>query len=133
MRTHLKMSSVVVDWRLILLPLGEKPSPPDSPSGLRCGRESRRFRFWPPDCPSSSSAAESGDSESRLDWRADTIETPGGASGDRKGRDPRRPVRPPIGMPRAIKDGRSESWAIDWWCVGEGIMNNKRAGATRSN
>ena len=65
------MSSVVVDWRRMRLPRGEVPSPPHSPSGLRCGRESRRPRNLDvlPSRPlaplSASSAAESGDSESR--------------------------------------------------------------------
>lgn len=91
------MSSVVVDWRLMRLTRGEKPSPPDSPSGLRCGRESRRLRSLHE--PSSSSAAESGESESRRDCRAAPIEAQGGASGDRNGLEPRRPVLPPMGMP----------------------------------
>lgn len=100
------MSSVVVDWRRMRLPRGENPSPPDSPSGLRCGRESRRLRFWPPHWPSSSSAAESGDRESRRVCRAATRDAAGGASGDRNGLEPLRPVRPPMGMPAS---GQSKS------------------------
>ncbi len=104
-KTHLKISSVVVDWRRMRLPRGDEPSPPHSPSGLRWGRESRRprsFEVLPrrPLAPlSASSAAESGESESRCVWRAAIRVAAGGASGDRNGLEPRLPVLPPIGIP----------------------------------
>lgn len=101
----MKISSVVVDWRRMRLPRGEDPSPPHSPSGLRWGRESRRprsFEVLPrrPLAPlRASSAAESGESESRCVWRAAIRVAAGGASGDRNGLEPRLPVLPPIGIP----------------------------------
>ena len=96
------MSSVVVDWRRNpRLPERGDPSAPSvwlplSPSGLRCGRESLRPRNF--EDPAASSAAESGDKESRCVCSAPTNEV-GGASGDKNGRDPRRPVFPPVGIP----------------------------------
>lgn len=97
-KTHLNISSVVVDWRRMRLPRGDVPSPPHSPSGLRCGRESRRPRNFP--LPSStSSAAESGDNESRCVCKAAISVAAGGASGDRNGLEPRLPVLPPVGIP----------------------------------
>ena len=91
----------MVDWRRIRRPLGDVPSafrsPPPSLSGLRCGRESRRPRRTAP--VAASSAAESGERESRCVCNAATSDAAGSASGERNGRDPRRPVLPPVGIP----------------------------------
>ena len=118
--SYLYTSSVVVDWRRTRRLPSDDPSaanvrsPPHSPSGLRCGRESRRPRSLDDPDEAASSAAESGDSESRCVCSAAISEAAGRASGDRKGRDPRLPVLPPVGIPinrRSIEC----NWVIyDW-------------------
>lgn len=57
-----------------------------------------------PPNPSASSAAESGDNESRCVCKAAIKVAAGGASGERNGRDPRLPVLPPVGIPIRQKE-----------------------------
>lgn len=97
-RPRPQYSAAVVDCRLSLL-LGDVSRELESlASGERCGRESRR-PFLPKD--SSSTAAESGESESRRHFL--DMPSVSGPSGERKGREPRRePGR-----------GRPSSMAVD--------------------